>query len=235
MQGAVGVYDVQPHVLPDHTVDQLPRVRQQDAQVDDPRRDHLLPAEAEELLHERGGAVPGASDLVRVVAPGVVRSELRGQKVRISYDGGQEVVEVVGDAAGQPAHGLELLRVAKLFLQFGLDAYFVRQRPVGVGDVPQPSLERPAEKRAVVEAPPDGEREHAEDQRREIREPQERRPGLTPHGVGKRHLSLGEDEDEERGNDRQQKAERHAQKRVDPRPGPVRSARFIPVGTGPDS
>jgi hypothetical protein len=49
----------------------------------------------------------------------------------IALDGGEHVVEVVGDATGQPADRLHLLRLGEL----GLEAGLLRGRPSALRDV----------------------------------------------------------------------------------------------------
>ena len=68
-------------------------------QADDPRLQHLLAAEREELTRERGGAPPSFGDLLDLA----FRSRCsfpRQQEFAIAEDGGQEIVEVVDDTAG---------------------------------------------------------------------------------------------------------------------------------------
>ncbi len=47
---------------------------------------------------------------------GPVVAEFVHQQFGVTDDGGEEVIEIVGDAASEPAHGFELVRVAELFL-----------------------------------------------------------------------------------------------------------------------
>src|SRR5207245_3467403 len=57
------------------------------------------------------------ADLLRIVAARVTRGEVLEQQVDVARDRGKDVVEVVRDAAGEPAHGLHLLGLAQLLLE----------------------------------------------------------------------------------------------------------------------
>ena len=103
----------------------------QDADLDD-----LLAAEGQQLTGQVRGALARADDLLDGVPERVVLSELVENHAAEPEDGGHDVVEVVRDAAGQPANGLHLLRlqVLLLHLQFArdvaLDADVIDNRPV---------------------------------------------------------------------------------------------------------
>ena len=86
-------------------------------QVDDARLHHLLPAEGEELPGEGGGPVRRLLDQLDVAAERALGRELEQEELAPARDHGQEVVEVVGDAAGEPADRLHLLGVAELRLE----------------------------------------------------------------------------------------------------------------------
>src|SRR5258707_11598286 len=70
----------------------------------------LLPTEGEDLLDEVLGAVAGGDDLLRVFQRFRVRREVFDEKSRIAENRGENIVEVVRDATGQPAHRFHLLR-----------------------------------------------------------------------------------------------------------------------------
>ena len=93
-------------------------------QVERTRLQHLTPPEREQLLRQLGGAVGGALDLAQVARELRVVVRALEQQRRIARDPGQEVVEVVCDAAGEPAEALELLGAQELRLE-----------PLPVGDV----------------------------------------------------------------------------------------------------
>ena len=72
-----------------------------------------LAAEGEELARQRGGAIDGLQDLAKIVARHLVR-QFRLDEARVAGNDGQQVVEIVRDAAGHPADDLHLLRLAQL-------------------------------------------------------------------------------------------------------------------------
>ena len=78
---------------------------------------HLLAAEGQQLASERGGALGGVGDLLRVSAQRGIGADAFQQEFGVSRDHHQQVVEVVGDAAGEPADGFHLLGLAELLLQ----------------------------------------------------------------------------------------------------------------------
>ena len=73
-----------------------------------------MTAEGEQLGRQRGSPIRGAHDLEDILAPGVIVVEAGDEELAVAADRGQEVVEVVGDAAGQPSDRFELLRVQEL-------------------------------------------------------------------------------------------------------------------------
>ncbi len=82
-------------------------------QVEHARLQHLAPAEGEELPGERGGPLARLLDLLGVTPEALVL--LAGdEELGVAADRGQEVVEVVCDAAREPADRLHLLRLAEL-------------------------------------------------------------------------------------------------------------------------
>ena len=81
-------------------------------------RPQRLPArEGEQLPHEPGGAVGILLDLHQVLERGIGRPVVGQEQIRIADDGGEHVVEVVRDAAGELADRLHLLRLRELRLQ----------------------------------------------------------------------------------------------------------------------
>ncbi len=96
----------------DAIANQAPKHRQQIldeiVQVERRRLHHLPAAEGEQLFRQVGRAIGGLLDLGDLfLAP--VAGELHGQPVRVPENGRQEVVEVMGHAAGELADGLHLL------------------------------------------------------------------------------------------------------------------------------
>ena len=75
----------------------------------------LLAAEGQELAGQAGGALGRPSGSApRYSRRGSSGAELAEQQLAVAHDDGQQVVEVVGDAAGQPAHRLHLLGLPQL-------------------------------------------------------------------------------------------------------------------------
>ena len=86
-------------------------------QVERARLQHLPPPEREQLLRQLRRPVGRTLDLAEVA--GELRVVVRAleQQRRVAGDPGQKVVEVVCDAAREPAEALELLRVQELRLE----------------------------------------------------------------------------------------------------------------------
>jgi hypothetical protein len=87
-----------------------------------------LPAEGQNLLDEVFGPQAGLEHLLHVVGEGGIRRGIFHGHFGESDHGGKDVVEIVGNAAGQRADGLHLLGLAQLppkvfFFLFGLDAF----------------------------------------------------------------------------------------------------------------
>ena len=113
-------------VLADQALQHLLGLGHDGVEVEHLRLDDLLAAEREQLL-----AVSDAADSRRLAgspasvgARRVPAGSASRQQVAVAEDGGQQVVEVVGDTAGQLADGFHLLRLQEL----GLD-------PAALGDV----------------------------------------------------------------------------------------------------
>ena len=79
-------------------------------EVDQRAGDRLAAAERQQLAGELGRAVGGLGDLQRVLARRLVLGQARQHQVHVAADDRQQVVEVVGHAAGEPADRLHLLR-----------------------------------------------------------------------------------------------------------------------------
>ena len=107
----------QDDVLPDQRTEHRLHLDDDAVQVQELGGQHLLAAEREELARQQGRAVGRLPDLVQV------RLQLRALRGmlecegRVAADRGEHVVEVVGDAAGEPADRLELLALTQLLLE----------------------------------------------------------------------------------------------------------------------
>ena len=89
-------------------------------QVQHPRFRDIPPAEAEQLLGQAGCPLARLPDMYRVPPQRVGRIQFPLQQMRAQLDNGQQVVEIVGDAACQPAQRFHLLRLLDLPLQLDL-------------------------------------------------------------------------------------------------------------------
>jgi hypothetical protein len=74
----------------------------------------LLAAERQQLPGELGGALGGGRDQLDVAAEPVADARLVAQDARAADDDGEQVVEVVGDAAGQAPDRVQALAVPQL-------------------------------------------------------------------------------------------------------------------------
>ena len=100
-------------VLAERTLHQRRHVAEQRVDVGRTRHQRLAPAEGEEPRREIGAVLGGKPHRLCELAQALVL-DLRGEHLGVEQDGGQHVVEVVGDAAGQLADGLHALRLGEL-------------------------------------------------------------------------------------------------------------------------
>ena len=132
------------------------RLGNERVQGQDLRLEKLAPTEGQQLAGQMGGPLAGVLDLLDIGPDRVRGPELLEDKVGVAQDSGQQIVEVVRDAAGQPANRLHLLGPVDLFLQPGAGglrglrlghvladidrsddfAAFIQQRGGGVPDRP---------------------------------------------------------------------------------------------------
>src|SRR5438128_2237138 len=75
----------------------------------------LFAAEGQELARQRSRAGGSLLDLFCVQVEAFGGRKLFQEQVGVANDSGEDVVEIVGDAAGELANGLDLLRLKKLF------------------------------------------------------------------------------------------------------------------------
>ena len=80
-------------------------------------RQHLLAAEGQQLAGQRSGAIGGVGDLLGRAAQRGVGADALQQELGVPGDHHQQIVEVVGDAAGEAADGFHLLRLAELLFE----------------------------------------------------------------------------------------------------------------------
>jgi hypothetical protein len=93
--------------------------------------DLRLPAERQHLPYELAGAKRALQKPVEVNTRAVAFGDTAERELGVAHDRGQDVVEVVCDAAGHRADGLHLVRVPQVRLELGLLAL----RALAVGDV----------------------------------------------------------------------------------------------------
>ena len=105
------------HVFPDEASQHRPHVGQHDVQVEQRRLDDLLAAERQQLARECRGAHARLLNLGEIDPAPIVGIEIVQQQLAVAQDDGQQVVEVVGHAAGQLPDRFHLLRLLILRLQ----------------------------------------------------------------------------------------------------------------------
>ena len=104
-------------VFADQGPQQALHVRDDGVDVDHLQFEDLLAAEGQQLAGEGGGAVGCLLDGLDLLVHGAALFQLLQQDLGVSVDDHQQVVEVVGDAAGQAADGIHFLRLAKLLFE----------------------------------------------------------------------------------------------------------------------
>ena len=96
-----------------HTVD----VEHEAVEIDDARLDDLAPGKRQQLAGEVGGPLRGARDLGDVAARRVGGRHVVLRHLGVPENRGQQVVEVMCDAAGQPADAFHALGQQQLMLE----------------------------------------------------------------------------------------------------------------------
>ena len=147
-----------PQVAPVHQLERRPsrraaarssmvEVGQRLAEIEHLRPQRLAAREREQLPHQARGPVGVLLDLHDVVERRIGRLVRVEQEVGRHHDGGEHVVEVVRDAAGELADGLHLLHLRDLLLQLahfgGLDRVDDRRLAVLLAS-PRPPRRRSA-------------------------------------------------------------------------------------------
>ncbi len=100
-----GQRDVLPNQARQHPLQAADRL----VEVDVLREKHLLPAEGEQLLRERSRAPAGLLNLDQVRPIRIAFHVAIEQQLRVPQNRRQQVVEVVRDAASEPADAFNLL------------------------------------------------------------------------------------------------------------------------------
>ncbi len=111
------VHEVELDLLADQAPQQHGQIGQGVAEVEHLRPQRLAARECEQLAHQRRGAGRVLLDLHDVLERRIGRLVRVQQEVVRHHDGGQHVVEVVRDAAGELADHVHLLRLVDLVFQ----------------------------------------------------------------------------------------------------------------------
>ena len=105
------------HIFADEALEHRPHAGDDRVEIEQRRLDDLLAAEGQQLAGELGGALAGFPNRRDVRPPGIVRVEILEQQLAIPQHHGEQVVEIVGDASGEPSDRFHLLGLLKLRLQ----------------------------------------------------------------------------------------------------------------------
>ena len=112
----IGNVDVDPDPAADQRTDQLRHRLDLGADIEHLRLQRLPAGERQQLPGQLGGALHRLGDRVDVAPAPLFRQFAAAQEVGRGADDGQEIVEIVRDAAGQLADRFHLLRLAQRFL-----------------------------------------------------------------------------------------------------------------------
>ena len=119
------MHQVERDLLADQAPQQHGEVGQRLAEIEHLRPQRLAARERQQLPHQARGAVGVLLDLHDVLERGIGRLVRVEQEVGRHHDGGEHVVEVVRDAAGELADRVHLLHLRDLLFQLahfgGLD------------------------------------------------------------------------------------------------------------------
>ena len=106
-------------VLTDDPLDELHHVGERLVEVDEAAVELLPAPEGEQLPGEHGGATTGEPDVLDARPQLALGRQLAGDHVARAHDDGEQVVEVVRDAARERPDRLHLLRLTELLLADG--------------------------------------------------------------------------------------------------------------------
>ena len=93
------------------------QVADEGVEIEHARRQQLLATEGEKLAGQGGRPVGGLLHFHYLGVVRVVLLQTEEEQFGVAGDDAQQVVEIVGDATGQPAHRLHLLRLPQIRLQ----------------------------------------------------------------------------------------------------------------------
>ena len=114
--------------LAEQALEQMRHFADHVGQLQHLRAKRLLARESEQLPGQAGGAVGVRLDLLDVVIVAVARRMAHQHQVAMADDRGQDIVEIVRDAAGELADRLHLGRLRDLALELGFLAIVLEQQ-----------------------------------------------------------------------------------------------------------
>ena len=106
-------------VLLDQASQHLVEVADRLVDIQDHGLDHLLTAQHQELARERGGTVAGLLDLLQAPAIGFGQIGTLEQQIAVAVNHGEQVIEVVGHAAGEQDRSLPCAGIAAVAFRSG--------------------------------------------------------------------------------------------------------------------
>src|SRR5207244_6557671 len=101
----------QADVLADDPAEHLKHLAQDAVQIENSRPDYLFAAERQKLVGQPADATRCAVNLFRGVPQRILGTQAVQQKLAVSGDDGQQIVEVVGHAASKPSERLHSERL----------------------------------------------------------------------------------------------------------------------------
>ena len=119
--------------LAERAVEQVGHAADQLVDVDHLGLERLAAGEGEQLAGQRRGAARGLDHRLGEADPLVLGEPGPAQHVGRALDDGQQIVEIVGDAAGELAERLHLVRLAQLLLGLAALADLDLELGIGVG------------------------------------------------------------------------------------------------------
>jgi len=111
------VHDVQLNVLADQPLDEVPQLVENVRDIEYARLQGLLTGKSQQLAHEISGAVSILLDLHDVCEGRIARRGAQQQQIAEPDHRGQQIIEIMRNAAGKLAYGLHLLRLGELDLE----------------------------------------------------------------------------------------------------------------------
>ena len=105
------------HVFTHHPAEHSIHVLNQRIEIQHRRFDHLALAEGQQLACKIGGSLSRFHHLFDIAARRIAGMHRVQQYLRIAGDNHQQIVEVVRNAAGQPANRFQSLRMVQLLFQ----------------------------------------------------------------------------------------------------------------------